>query len=90
MVEANETPLTGECSMTVAETLAWKLRQLPLSRQMEVLSFVESLEHNEDAQAGPRRDPEGLLADEPSDLTLEGFAEARREAWGNFPREIPR
>ena len=75
--------------MTLAETLTQKVSQLPLSRQLEVLSFVESLEQKQ-RHPGPRHDPEGLLADQPSNLDLEDFANARREAWGNFPREMPR
>ncbi len=74
--------------MTLAETLTQKVSQLPLNRQLEVLNFVEVLGRKQ-GQAGPRRDPEGLLADQPSDLSLEDFASARREAWGSFPREIP-
>ena len=75
--------------MSVIETLKRKVSQLPLNRQMEVLSFVESLERKQ-GPIGPRRDPEGLLADQASNLDFEDFANARREAWSNFPREMPR
>lgn len=34
-----------------------------------------------------RRSPEGILADLRSGVTEEEIAEARREMWGNFPRE---
>jgi len=74
--------------MTLSETLTQKLQQLPLGRQLEVLSFVELLERKQERVIA-RRDPEGLLADQPSGLSLEDFAQARREAWGNFPRELP-
>ena len=73
--------------MTVAETLTKKLSQLPLSQQLAVLTFVESLER-EHPPGVPRRDPEGLLAGQP-ELSLEDFAKSRREAWRNFPRDIP-
>jgi len=72
--------------MTLAETLARKISRLPVSRQVEVLDFAEFLEKKQ-MRAGPRRDPEGLLADQPSGLDLDGFTAARKEAWGNFPRE---
>jgi hypothetical protein len=72
--------------MTLAETLTRKMSQLPVSRQLEVLNFAEFLEQKQ-MRAGPRHDPEGLLANQASGLGLEGFAAARREAWGNFPRE---
>ena len=74
--------------MTVAETLTQKVSQLPLNRQLEVLDFVEFLEQKQ-GHARPRHDPEGLLADQRSDLSLEDFTAARREAWGKFPREMP-
>ena len=72
--------------MTVAETLAHKVRQLPVDRQLQVLEYVEFLEQKH-GQRGPRRDPEGLLAEQPSNLNLGDFTAARREAWRGFPRE---
>lgn len=75
--------------MTVTEALARKAGELPLDRQLEVLDFVEFLAQKQGPNR-PRRDPEGLLADHPSQLSLEDFAEARREAWQSFPRETPR
>ena len=78
-----------ELIVTVAEAIARKISQLPVSRQLEVLNFAEFLAQKQ-KRVGPRRDPEGLLADQPSDLTLEDFTAARREAWRNFPREKPR
>ena len=74
--------------MTLAETLSHKLNQLPLSRQLEVLDFVEFLGQR-NAVPGPRHDPEGMLADGAPDLSIEDMDQARREAWKRFPREIP-
>jgi hypothetical protein len=37
--------------------------------------------------ATPLHDPYGLLADNPTGITEEDIAEARREMWGNFPRD---
>jgi hypothetical protein len=73
--------------MTLAETLTRKMSQLPVSRQLEVLNFAEFLAQKQ-MRAGPRHDPEGLLADQASGLDLDDFTAARREAWGEFPREI--
>ncbi|MDB5301540.1 MAG: hypothetical protein JWO87_3203 [Phycisphaerales bacterium] len=73
--------------MSISDTVARKVEQLPPERQLEVLDFVEFLERKP-AKAGARRDPEGLLADQPSNLGLEEFAEARREMWREFPREM--
>lgn len=74
--------------MTIAETLTQRVSQLPLARQLEVLNFVEFLEQKQ-GQIGLRHDPEGLLADQPSNLSIEDSAQARKEAWSNFPRETP-
>ena len=74
--------------MTVAEMVGLKVAQLPPDRQREVLALVESLAARSGRTAGPRHDPEGLLADLPSNRTPEDFAAARREGWQNFPRGI--
>lgn len=72
--------------MTLAEAVSRKVTQLPVSQQLQVLSFVESLRMQ--AEVRPRRDPEGILEGAPSGLDLEDFAEARRDAWHGLPREI--
>lgn len=74
--------------MTVAETLARKVSQLPLDRQLQVLEYAEFLAQKQ-TQRQPRRDPEGLLEDQPSNLSLDDFDAARRDAWRAFPREEP-
>ncbi len=74
--------------MTLADALIDKLGRLPLDKQLEVLDFVEFLEKKSERPL-PRRDPEGLLADAPSNLTLDDFAAARREMSGHFPRNMP-
>ena len=63
--------------MTLAETVGMKVAQLPPDRQREVLDFVEFLA-TRTVPSGPRRDPEGWLADQPSNLSFENFAAARR------------
>ena len=73
--------------MSIAELAARKLGELPVDRQMEVLDFIEYLQHKTSSRL-PLRDPEGMFADLQSDLSFEDFQEARREAWKNFPREI--
>lgn len=72
--------------MTVEEVLMEKIRVLPMNRKQEVLDFAEFLEQKE-AAAPPRRSLEGLWADLNVTVTEEDIAEARREIWGNFPRE---
>jgi hypothetical protein len=64
-----------------------KLRDLPPEKQKEVLDFVEFLKEKNRTKH-PRRSLLGLWADLNIDLTGEDIAAARREMWGNFPRDI--
>ena len=73
--------------MTSEEMVLEKLRGLPPERQKEVLEFVESLKTAGDTRK-PLRSLEGLLEYLNIDITEEDIAEARREMWGNFPRDI--
>lgn len=72
--------------MTSEEVLLEKFKVLPANRKQEVLDFVEFLEEKE-AKPRPRRSLYGILADLNVNITEEDIAEARREMWGNFPRE---
>ncbi len=72
--------------MTVEQTVLEKLRELPLERQQEVLNFVESLQKKSEPKR-PRRSLMGIGADLGVKITREDVAEARREMWGNFPRD---
>jgi hypothetical protein len=71
-------------AMTIEEAIIEKVRALPPEKQEEVLAYVSGL-----ASEGrkPFRSPKGILADLDFDLTEEDIAEARREMWGNFPRD---
>jgi hypothetical protein len=73
--------------MTIEEQLLEKLRGLSPDKQQEVLSFAQSLSKNEGPKK-PLRSLEGLWADLNIQITEEDIAEARREMWGNFPRDI--
>jgi hypothetical protein len=73
--------------MRIPELVLEKLRELPPDKQQTVLEFVESLQHN-GAPAKPLRGFEGLLEDYNVQITDEDIAEARREMWGNFPRDV--
>ena len=74
--------------MSIEQTLVEKLRALPPEKQQEALDFVEFLEQKTKAIKRPRRSLEGLWADLDISLTEEDIAEARKEMWGNFPRDI--
>ena len=73
--------------MTIEEMVLEKLRGLPPEKQKEVLEFVESLKPDGSTKK-PLRSLEGLLEDLNVDITEEDIAAARREMWGNFPRDI--
>jgi len=73
--------------MTIEEQVLEKLRDLPPEKQKEVLEFVDSLK-GKDVSKKPRRSLCGLWADLNIHITEEDIAEARREMWGNFPRDI--
>lgn len=73
--------------MTIEEMVLEKLRGLPPEKQKEVLEFAESLKQ---PNGPPKqlRSLEGLWADLDIDITEKDIAEARREMWGNFPRDV--
>jgi mRNA-degrading endonuclease RelE of RelBE toxin-antitoxin system len=72
--------------MTVEQAVLEKLRELPPERQQEVLDFMESL-RQKSAPPRPHRSLMGIGADLGVKITREDIDEARREMWGNFPRE---
>jgi Protein of unknown function (DUF2281) len=74
---------------TIEQSVLEKLRALPPEKQQEVLDFVEFLERKTAAKQ-PRRSLMGALSDLNIHITEEDIAEARREMWGNFPREGPK
>jgi hypothetical protein len=71
--------------MTIEEQVLEKLRGLPSEKQKEVLDFVDFLKEK---AKKPRRSLLGLWADLNVHITEEDIAQARREMWGNFPRDI--
>jgi galactose-1-phosphate uridylyltransferase len=73
--------------MRIPELVLEKLKELPPEKQQAVLEFVESLRQNGGA-AKPLKGFEGLLESYNVQITEEDIAEARREMWGNFPRDV--
>jgi hypothetical protein len=70
--------------MTTWEMIAEKSKTLAAEKQQEVLDFVEFLRTRRELKR-PLRDLAGLWKG--FDLSPEDIAEARREMWGNFPRD---
>ena len=72
----------------IEQSVIEKLRVLPEDKQEEVLDFVEFLERKTLPKTNPRS-VMGALSHLNVHVAEEDIAEARREMWGNFPREEP-
>ncbi len=79
-------PETETKASPIEQKVVEKLRALPPEKQQEVLDFAEFLEQKNTPKRA-RRSLLGLWADLGVKITEEDIAEARREMWGNFPRE---
>jgi hypothetical protein len=75
--------------MTIEQQVVEKLRALPPEKQREVLEFVDALKQ-QPASKTPRRSLLGLWSGLNAHITEDDIAEARREMWGSFPRDIER
>lgn len=76
-----------ETPMTIEQQVLEKLRELPPEKQKEVLDFVALLKEKNGAKK-PLHSLRGLWRDKNIDITEEDIADARREMWGNFPRDV--
>jgi len=72
--------------MEVAKLIVERLHVLSPDKQREVLDFVDFLARRAEPTQ-PRRDPKGLWADLGVDVTARDIGDARKELWGDFPRE---
>ena len=72
--------------MTIKEAILEKVRMLPPEKQHEVLDFTEFLRSRTPANE-PRKPLRGLWKDLSISITEGDISQARREMWGNFPRE---
>ncbi len=73
--------------MTIEQQVLEKLRDLPPERQKEVLDFVDFLKEKNGTK-NPRRSLRGLWKNLNIEITEEDIAQARREMWGSFPRDV--
>ena len=73
--------------MTIEEAILEKVRMLPPEKQHAVLDFTEFLQSRTPANE-PRKPLRGLWKDLGVSITEEDISAARREMWGNFPREV--
>ncbi|MCT7973471.1 DUF2281 domain-containing protein [Laspinema olomoucense] len=72
--------------MNLEQAVLEKFRTLTPDKQQEVLDFAEFL-HQKNPPKQPLKSVKGLWADLKVDITEEDIAQARKEMWGNFPRE---
>lgn len=71
---------------SIEEAVVAKLRELPADKQQEVLDFASFLGAKEPTR--PKlKSIRGLWKDLGISISEEDIAEARKEMWGNFPRE---
>ena len=68
----------------IEEAIAARVRELPPERQQEVLDFANFLGTK---TKRPRKSMYGLWKDLGISFSEQDIAEARKEMWGNFPRE---
>lgn len=86
MVKRSNKILKQSGIITTEEVLLEKFKGLPVNRQQELLDYADLLKDRETAKK-PRRSLYGALADLNVNVTEEDIREARKEMWGNFPRE---
>lgn len=73
-------------AVSIAESIIKKIESLTPAQQREVERVIEQLANGTEPKQ-PRRSLMGLFDDLNIRITEEDIAEARREMWGNFPRE---
>jgi hypothetical protein len=70
----------------IEEAVVAKLRELPVDKQLEVLDFAKVLATKEPS-CPKLKNVRGLWKDLGTAISEEDIADARKEMWGNFPRE---
>lgn len=75
----------------LVKEIADKAAALPIERQREVLTLLEAMSANTQAETKnkPFKSVRGILKRDLSHLE-EDLMEVRREMWQNFPREEPK
>lgn len=73
--------------MTLKESIVATVETLTVEEQKEILNFAEFLKSKNHSNGAKktRKSLKGLWKN--VDITAEDIDEARREMWGNFPRE---
>ena len=76
--------------MSLVEELIETVKQLPRDKQLQVREFIVQLQGDTDADSvgRPFKSFLGALEHLRCDISEEDIAQARREMWGNFPRDV--
>ena len=76
--------------MSLVEELIETVKHLPHDKQLQVREFIVQLQGDTDAYSvgRPFKSFLGALEHLRCDISEEDIAEARREMWGNFPRDV--
>ena len=75
--------------MTIAEAVAKSVKSLPPEKQREVLDFVEFVKNRSALRRrGALKSIRGLWKGMGIHVSEEDLRQARREMWGNFPRDV--
>ena len=72
--------------MNLEQAVLDKLQTLPPDKQQEVLDFAEFLQQKVIPKK-PRKSVKGMWNNLDINITEADIAQARKEMWGNFPRE---
>lgn len=72
---------------SIEAALVAKLADLPADKQQEVLDFASSLGSKSETLKVPKKSLLGILKHTGFTISAEEIDEARKEMWGNFPRE---
>ncbi len=73
--------------MTIEEAIVDTVRALPSDQQREVLHFAEFLQRKAEGMETGYKTLFGFWKG--VDISADDITQARREMWGNFPREAP-
>jgi hypothetical protein len=72
--------------MNLEQAVLEKLRALPPDKQQEILDFAEFLQQKNRPKK-PLKSVKGMWANLDIEIAEEDIAQARKEMWGNFPRQ---
>jgi hypothetical protein len=74
--------------MSITQQILDTAASLPLEKQQELLNFASSLRQQVRTTNVPWQSARGALAHRGINITDQDIADARREMWGTFPRDV--